>query len=571
MKTVNTLLFFTIFLLGVFTLDRDAKKQLSLSAFLPADTLVYFEQKDGREYATRFHNSRLGRALRSIDYLKILQDAGADMRYMQFLDEQLQTLNVLGDDPLLQAMLGKKFGLGLFGHRDWSATADNLTDYLKKHMILISNPLENEVSFDARLAEYLQNRSVTAIHYGRHVIQRIPINSMDAIALAEVDDFVLLSLEERVLRESLDLYDQKKATLNLTPAFLSFTREMEGAERFVYCAVEELQNTAKSLIQLGSTPQQKTFLEEFSSFPGVRDVAYGGWRKKKLLKNRVIIRLNPGTMDERLQKMVATSPSINDSLPYVTNDVLLYYWSNSLELQLLWEMYVSRYGADSSEVLELEQEIRQIFGYDVNNLINMIGSNIGVIVRENRKEQFVPIPDFAILLKLTDADAAGKAIQQALKNLDIKLKKGSHRNIEYFSWGLDPNESLQPVYAIHRNYLILANTLNILRTILDTPINNSRLIATKGFKELDPGFQTLNNSVCYIDQARLLLRLQEFVGWAGTMLAIQDRNAAEKSKALIDNFIDPLFWGMSMYEKSATRTYVKNGRVYIESQIRYIN
>jgi hypothetical protein len=99
-------------------------------------------------------------------------------------------------------------------------------------------------------------------------------------------------------------------------------------------------------------------------------------------------------------------------------------------------------------------------------------------------------------------------------------------------------------------------------------MNDSRLIASAGFKELDPGFQKLNNSVCYVNQATLVTHLEDLFSWAGTMLAIQDRHAAEKSKKIIDEFISPLFLGMAMYEKSATRTYIEDDRIIIETKTR---
>ncbi|MFV0439379.1 MAG: hypothetical protein ACK5PS_18515 [Desulfopila sp.] len=568
MKIVNILLFVLIFLLGIFILNEDEQKQWSLSAFLPTDTQVYFEQSNGQEFVERFRHSRLGRVVRSLDYPQILKDAGLDQRITLFLQVQRRTLEALADDRLVTTLLGRKYALALLGPREWSVATSEPIRYLKQHLLLISRPLVRGRSFKGLLNDYLHNRSVTTTRYGRYEIQRIVLAGGDVLALAEVSGFVLCSLEERVVRESLDLHDRKKPALNTQPAFLSFSQEMEGAELFVYCAVAALQRQAQALAQDGATILGDGG-RELVSLTGIRRVAYGGWRQPNLMKKRIIIGLNHETMDARLRQMMENTPTLNFSLPYVSRDVLLYYWSNSLELKMLWDMYTSRFGADSREVVEMEKEITRLFGHDVDGLIQLLGSNIAIMVRENKNENFVPIPDFAILLKLRDSQATGKAMRQALNKLDIKTKAGTYRKVKYFSWGIDPNESLQPVYAIHRDYLIFANTLNILQIILDTPVNNTRLVASKGFKAIDPGFQTLNNSVCYIDQVRLLRRLQEFVGWAGLMLAIQDREAAEKTKTLIDNLLDPLFDGLSMYEQSATRTYLKGGRVYIESQIRY--
>lgn len=571
MKIVNSLLVIIIFVLGLYSLEQGSIRVTQPAAFLPADTLLYIEQKNGLEALERFDNSRLGRILGSIDYPKVLSEADAELQHIEFVEKILDIAGKLRGNEVVHALLGKRITLALIGMRKWSPNSDNILDYLKSHLMLISKPGGDKETLQKLLVKYLSEKKVSLVPYGRYTITRIQIGDNDVIATAYVDGVVLAVLEERVLRESLDLYDKKKGTLKRNLDFINVIRELDGSDRFLYCSVRDLLKVADSLAGRMARETEVTALKELSSVKGVSGFAYGSTRQKKTVKNKVIVRLDQEAMDRRIQKMVSTAASMNDSLPYVARDALLYYWSNSLELQLLWEMYTERVGAESREVTGLQQAVRELSGYEIADLIKMIGSDISVIVHANENEFFVPIPDMALFVKLNDTPSAANAIQQVLKRLDLKLKNGTYKEIEYFSWGLDPNESLQPVYTIHRNYLIVANTLNMLKSIIDTPLNNTRLVASKGFRELDPGFQTLNNSVCYVDHARLLLRLQEFVGWAGTMLAIQDRQAAEKSKALIDNLIDPLFWGLSMYEKSAIRTYVRDGRIYIESQTRIIN
>ena len=571
MRVVNILLFIVILLVGLFSLNQDAIKEVQPAMFLPADTLIYIEQKNGAESLAGFHNSRLGRIVSSINFTKVLGDAGVESDDIKLVEKVINAAAVLRNDDLFQAILGKRLTLALIGSRDWSPNAASITDYLKSHMLLISRQEERLATIERLLTRYVDVKNITSVPYGRYAIKRIPISSDSSIAATIVDGRLLMSFEERVLRESLDLYDKKKNTLKANPAFVNISREMEGAGQFLYCSVKGLQKVASFLSTTVTDEKELFALHEVSLLKGVNRFSYGRTHLNKILKNRIIIGLEPETMDKQIRKMVATTPSINDSLPYAAKDVLLYYWSNSLELQAIWEMFRERVGADSDEVKRLQYDIHGLFSYDVNELIEMIGSDVGVIVRENSDELFVPIPDLALLVKLDDTARGADAIKNAVKHLDIELKKGRYKNIEYFSWGLDPKESLQPVYTIHRKYLIIANTLNMLKAIIDTPLNNTRLVAAKGFRELDPGFQTLNNSVCYIDQARSLHRLQEFVGWAGTMLAIQDRDAAEKSKTLIDNLIDPLFWGLGMYEKSAIRTYVRDERIYIESHTKLSN
>jgi len=571
MKTVNSLLLVVVLLLGFYFLDRQKEDEAQPSSFLPTDTLVYLDQKNGGESIERFLNSRIGRILRTIDLPDVLRAAETDSRYPQLAETILSQLARLHRDSLVQELLARRCTLALFGRRDWTVETDNVGDYLKNHLLLISKPQTNIEQFDALLASYIRPFAVSVAPYGRYTIRRIEIDPEMTVSVTYADGMFLAAFEERVLRESLDLHDRKRSTLRNDAGFQNTIGELDGAERLLYFSVEGLQALASSVAGLLPDPQEQAVLLELSSFKGVASVAYGEWRQKRILRNRCIVRLNPQTMDDRVRHLIATSPSLNDTLPYVAKDVLLYYWSNTLDLKLLWEMYVSEAGAESEEVLNLQESVREVSGYELKELIGMFSSNVGIMINESERDQFVPIPDFALLLKLRDASGVERAVEKMLASFGIKVQSGKYKGVRYYSWGIYPRESVQPVYAIHRNHLILANTMDILRKIIDTPINNTRLVATKGFRELDPGFQTLNNSVCYIDQARLLARVQDFVGWAGTMLAIQDRNMAEKSKMLIDKFIDPLFWGLSMYETSATRTYVRDNRIFIEARTRITN
>jgi len=571
MKTVNTLLLVIVFLLGLFVLGRQTYDEVQPSSFLPADILVYFDQKKGGEAIERFLNSRLGRTLRKLDLPDVLRQADTDDRYLQLAEGVLSRLAQLHRDRLVKELLARRCTLAVFGRRDWTVETGNVGDYLKKHLLLISRANENIEQFDALLASYIKDLPVSVAPYGRYTIRRIQVDAENTVSLTYADGMFLAAFEERVLRESLDLHDRQRSTLRHDPGFQNTIKELDGVERLMYFSVAGLQTLTSSIAGQLPDSQQQAVLMGLSSFKGVASVAYGEWRQKKLLKNRCIVRLNPQTMDARVKHLIGTPPSLNDTLPYVAKDVLLYYWSNTLDLKLLWEMYVSEAGAESEEVRSLQQSVREISGYELTELIGMFSSNVGIIVNESVRDKFVPIPDFALLLKLRDAAGVDKAVRQMLGSFGIKVQSGKYKGVRCYTWGIYPQDSLQPVYAIHRNHLILANTMDILKKIIDTPLNNTRLVATKRFRELDPGFQTLNNSVCYLDQARLLAHVQDFVGWAGTMLAIQDRNMAEKSKMLIDKLIDPLFWGLSMYESTATRTYVRDNRIFIEAKTRITN
>lgn len=567
MQVVNGLLLIAVFLLGIFALNRQSMNEVQPASFLPPDTLIYLDQKNGTAAIQRFHDSRLGKTLTTIDYLKVLQDVDVDQVYLRQIDTTLSTLKRLQKDRLVREILGKRCALALFAQRSWSAGTGSIEEYLKNHILLISKPQVNSETMDALIAEYSSGIPLTVVRYGEYLIKRLQIDN-DSISLVFIDGYILASLEERILREALDLHDEKNSSLGVDAGFQSLAKELAGSERLFFFSIEGLQTLAASGSGFASTEREQAILSEISSFKGLKSLAYGTRLNKKIAANKIVVGLNQQLMDTRAREIVDTTPSINYTLPFVAKDVLFYYWSNTLNMRLLWEMYVSEAGENSQEIKEFRNSLKHLTGYDLADILELISSNVSIVIDENARDQFVPIPDFAVLLKIKDPVKIGDAIKHSLKRLDIKTQSRHYKNIEYYSWGIYPEDSLQPVYAIHRGYLIFANSFDILKSIIDTPVNESRLIAAPGFKELDPGFQTLNNSVCYADQGKLLEHMREFISWAGTILAIQDRQEAEKSKILIDNLINPIFWGLAMYDKSATRTYLKDDRIIIESQTR---
>lgn len=571
MKTVNSLLLVMLMALGILVLNRQMVDPARPAYFLPSDTLVYIDQHNGKEAVRRFLHSRLGRVLARLDYPTVMREfAGVDSSMGTFAAvNHFITLSRVSE--LVPQLFGRRLVIALFGKRSWYAESEGGYAYIRKHLLLICRPQLNGEPVETLLARHFPSLEKTAAVYGNHTIHRLLLPNGEPLTLSLVGGQLLLAFEERIVREALDTYENGTQSLWFAPEFQELIKETAEADRIVYCRVKQLQDQARTMAAFLPSSQERSLLYSFTAFPGIKAIGYGGWRQARMLRHRLYVQLDQDGVDGRIHAMVATTPTMNYSLPFVSRNVLLYYWSNSLELKLLWEMYVERVGADSVEVQGLQDTFRTIFGHDLQDVLEMIGTNVSILVEDSVVDSFVPIPDFGIFIRLQKTDGAEAAIQHALNHFGIQLKKGTYRNVDYYSWGIDPNESIQPVYTVYRDYLIVSNTLNVLKKILDTPVRGNRLVGSKGFRELDPGFQTLNNSVCYIDQGRLLYRVQEFVSWAGTMLAIQDRQAAERSKLLLDQLVDPLFWGLSMYEKSATRTYVEDDRIYIDTKIRLAN
>jgi hypothetical protein len=101
--------------------------------------------------------------------------------------------------------------------------------------------------------------------------------------------------------------------------------------------------------------------------------------------------------------------------------------------------------------------------------------------------------------------------------------------------------------------------------VIDRNVTDFSLMDDVVIGSLDPGFTEKNNSITYIDNVTFIKVLQKWLGFIGMTLAIENRETAYKVHTVLDEIINPLLDGASMYEKSFTRSYFTPEMVIIDS------
>ncbi len=568
MRIISILLLATLLILGFLFLEQNIIHQVKPAVFLPADTLVYVEQQDGARFMRQFRDSRLGKTLAAIDFLQIFKQIGTDQATLGIMENTLNRLHELKKNRLVNELLGKQCSLALFAPRKWSKKFTTFSSYLKEHLLLISKPKVSTGALDMLLAYYGGGVKITAVPYGGYSIKRIHLKN-NTISAVFTDGYILASLEERILREALDTRDKEKGgALSAERPFSQFSKNLAGADRFIYFSIDGLRRLANAAGLFPATPGKEE-ADPFTSLNGFTTAAYGAWQDETLSWDRMLIDLDKMKMDPPIKKMLSISPEANTTLPFAGADSLLYYWTNTMNFNDLWEMYLERAGADASQqrdIVELRQAVHDFSGgYQPEEITHMLGNTLCILLHQSKRSQFIRLPDLALLIKLKEPKKVAAILKHMRTKLNITVQSRRYHHVEYHSWGLYSRENLQPVYAIYKNYLILANTMDIFQKIITSSKGKKELLDSVDFAAIDPGFRKENNSVCYVDQAALAGTLQELASWAGTLIAIQDRQTAAKSKILIDRLINPLLSGLAMYDKMATRTYIEDNRIIIET------
>ena len=183
-------------------------------------------------------------------------------------------------------------------------------------------------------------------------------------------------------------------------------------------------------------------------------------------------------------------------------------------------------------------------------------------------DHFIPIPRMLVAIKIKDPEKLLTVIKTLIDHYKIPLTK---RNIDgtkmYFWGGVISAGELQPGFAVTRNYLVLSSNRQQIREFIRGGEGFNTLKTKPEFQAVDIGLTGKNNSVNYIDSSNLTRLLKEIISWVGTMIAIQDRDTARRSKIIIDQLINPLLDGMAMFSTVGMRSYTDQNRIVIESKI----
>ncbi|MBU4584765.1 MAG: hypothetical protein KKE63_06200, partial [Proteobacteria bacterium] len=207
-----------------------------------------------------------------------------------------------------------------------------------------------------------------------------------------------------------------------------------------------------------------------------------------------------------------------------------------------------------------------------------------VLLRKIATDGFIPLPDGAIFLKIEKEDDFMKMLKPLLAKNNIPTKTEEYKGVNLTTLEVSFHPSLQPVYALHQGYLILASTVDLVKNIVDSTAGDGKgrsnvakskdgvsgaLISEDSFKQvnqgLDHGMTKKNNSVSFIRFSSLLHVVKELASWGGTMLSMQDREAAQRSKVMIEQLIFPLLDGLAMYEVIGSRSHIQDDALILES------
>ena len=567
MKSNACAAFLTLLLIIVYPLvngiETDGSKDMT--RFIPDDALLYIEQHHAAKAIKEFTKSPLGKKFESIDFLKTGQKIGLNDSALLTLQDILSVFGSIKNSEMLDEILGKSFAVAILPPIDLNHHS-NVKEYIKENTIVVAKPTRSAGGSNfikKSYNRYDELNLISSVQYGNHYINRIKIKD-DFISLAVIKGFILMSLNEKQLRRCIDTFDAEIPALASNDNFASIKQHFARADRFFYFPVDDLrQFIAKQITDL-TFAGKELLLKEMATTIGFADFGYGSWNKKKSVISKILVHYNSDEINSVVKNHINADPSRCSMLSLTTENPMAFYWSNTVKMQHFLK-YLEESRKVEPQLENISSTIETISGKSVEEIFSLLGEEISIVLEPGSKDNFFSFPLAMFFLRVKNVEELRTVLEQLIDEYDISLSIRSYGPIRYSFWTPSPQDGLQPLYGFWDDLIFFGNSSRLLKRVIDRKSNDFSLMDDVVVSSLDPGFTEKNNSITYINNVEFIKVLQKWLGFIGMTLAIENRETAYKVHTVLDEIINPLLDGASMYEKSCTRSYFTDGMVIIDS------
>ncbi|MBT8361019.1 MAG: DUF3352 domain-containing protein, partial [Deltaproteobacteria bacterium] len=330
-----------------------------------------------------------------------------------------------------------------------------------------------------------------------------------------------------------------------------------------YINLQKLTENTIDLITQTNHALKDLLVTELIRLQGFETIFFGVWQQNDHIFDKTLITFDREKIREEFKELVDIKPTIADSYHYLSADTIWYYWTNGIQLDSMYKHFKQE--RDSSEY-SLFGELTEVIALDLEDFLSLIDNDFTLAVKNIPEYQFVPAPRLMFAVKLHNVAATKAAIDKLLNHYDVPVRTQTVKNVELTSLGgIISTGEILPSFALFKDYLIISSNIEQIKEFIAGSETIPSLRSSKYFNDINTGLIKKNNSIGYLHFAEVTYMLKELINWGGTIIGIQDREAARKSKIVIDQLINPLLDGLAMYSQIGTRRYIQNNKIYIES------
>ncbi|HBT96359.1 MAG TPA: hypothetical protein DEB25_01250 [Desulfobulbaceae bacterium] len=548
-----------LLVVGAFFVQRRLNVEIDPAAFLPTDTVVYTDQREGEARGQRFLASPLGKAITAIDLPALARDLDTPADVRADLEKKIGDCKdfINQNQKLLAELFGDHFVIAVLPRRDWMQEAGVVPD-ARRQLIVFSKPRHGTTAIELLSSAYSGNLQTEIAPYGKYSLKRFRNDEISFVACA-VNGWLLAAFEERTLRESLDIFDAKKGSLAESENFRKITADLAESEQIVYLRLNGLAELARDFlagIPMADQVDQAALAELFNVEAGLDGFAYGSQMRDSILEERMLISLVPDKASAAVRKILEATPAKDDILPHLSDSLLFYSYTNVTDWSTLGDL-----SAKNRAMVE------NFSGHSLGELQKILGDGASrLFVKKGEDGQTLPLPLVNFCVAAAVPETLDATASSLLAKAGIDMTKGKFQDATYQAWSGSkvPGKNLRLYSALWRGHWCVGNSLDFFQEIVEPSPEAASLVAAKDFKAVDNGINEPAQSLMYIRVDQSLDLLRDACGWLATFLALESKDLPSKANLVNERLIFPILEGAKMYKRSLNIGGIKDNMLKID-------
>ncbi len=562
-RFVWLLLFLTLMGGVVYLLTFHRQQTRDPLELVPQQTMLMLDWTDAAGATRGFLQSRFGRRLASIDWPFVLDQLEVQDPLREQLQHQVTSLMDFIAHPLFKELFSRRVVFALLPVAP-AVFMDDPQGALAENLLMLVTPKHERVLLGLlSLLSPVKSRDESLSYQGVPITEFVRENGR-RLYLASVNGQLVVSPGMEPVKQSIDL-----SLMHLVREQTGFLRNSDyntlkergrGLDDFFLFADLIRLKPLFNMLRPQVVTEKGRGLPEFV---GSERMVFFHHSNNNIQQFTSIVQFDPDQLAPFQKTIYTRKPVENSSLRNMPSNLLVYFWSNWLDLPAWWRETLAR-GTDNelAAAAGIAAWIEKQTGMSIDQFLALFGSEFCFNIPEIRTSGFFPVPSICFFIELADPDRAQELLEKMISGLPLRRDKVAGIPVVSIMAG---GGLMQPSYALLDRFLVLADSREQIEDILKR--SSKRLVSDDSFQAVDMGMLQSSNMVMFARTAELIDSLKEFASWAGTIIAIRDEQAGAKSKVLLDQVILPLLDGLKMYRAKGVRSYTAPGEVVLDTVV----
>jgi hypothetical protein len=287
-----------------------------------------------------------------------------------------------------------------------------------------------------------------------------------------------------------------------------------------------------------------------------------------VLEAKTFITFDREALDPFYAKAYDFEPEDNQTLHMVPESVLLYYWTNCLDLKTYWDFIGDSRSMGTQDRASLQKNVEQRTGIAFHDLLTAIGNQFGVLVTDVSTTGLVPLPKVVLFFEVEDSDVIEEVITSTIRNTILQIQYEDFSGVSIGSLPTPFGADMQPAYAFLNDFCLISMSAQLIKDAISTYGGEINIMTSPDFHAVDRGLSAKNSAVSFVNVKDLVGKVKDVAEWQNKIMVLKNPEKARDAATVTEKVLNPVLESLQVVEAIGARMVLQENEVEAYSYIK---